>query len=124
VQALGVAVDLGPQSVARCVKEAGVGFMFAPRYHPAMAAVRQIRKDLGVSVLAWLHAWLSLTRVRMAAKQGLGQCSAFREAVLQQHHPLKPSMAWSACRFGCLTGHKPCASMGHNPFRGLAVLEL
>ena len=51
VQALGVAVDLGPQSVARCVKEAGVGFMFAPRYHPAMAAVRQIRKDLGVSVL-------------------------------------------------------------------------
>ena len=46
-----MAVDLGPQSVARCVKEAGVGFMFAPRYHPAMAAVRQIRKDLGVSVL-------------------------------------------------------------------------
>ena len=53
VQALGVAVDLGPQSVARCVKEAGVGFMFAPRYHPAMAAVRQIRKDLGVSMPLW-----------------------------------------------------------------------
>lgn len=48
-QALGVAVDLGPNSVARCVEEAGVGFMYAPRYHPAMAAVRQVRKELGVS---------------------------------------------------------------------------
>lgn len=49
VQALGVAVDLGPQSVTRCIAEAGVGFMYAPRYHPAMAAVRQVRKDLGVT---------------------------------------------------------------------------
>ncbi len=49
LQALGVAVDLGPQSVARCVREAGVGFMYAPRYHPAMAAVRHVRKELGVS---------------------------------------------------------------------------
>lgn len=31
VQALGVEVDIGPQSVARCVEEAGVGFMYAPR---------------------------------------------------------------------------------------------
>ncbi len=30
-QALGVEVDIGPQSVARCVEEAGVGFMYAPR---------------------------------------------------------------------------------------------
>lgn len=31
VQEMGVVVDIGPQSVARCVEEAGVGFMFAPR---------------------------------------------------------------------------------------------
>lgn len=31
IQALGVEVDLGPQSIARCVEEAGVGFMYAPR---------------------------------------------------------------------------------------------
>lgn len=47
LEALGVAVDLGPQSVARCIDKAGVGFMYAPRYHPAMAAVRQVRKELG-----------------------------------------------------------------------------
>lgn len=47
LEALGVAVDLGPQSVSACIDEAGVGFMYAPRYHPAMAAVRQVRKELG-----------------------------------------------------------------------------
>lgn len=29
-------IELGPEGVAACVKETGVGFMFAPRYHPAM----------------------------------------------------------------------------------------
>ena len=31
LQALGVAVDIGPEGVARCIQECGVGFMFAPR---------------------------------------------------------------------------------------------
>ena len=31
MQALGVAVDIGPEGVARCIQECGVGFMFAPR---------------------------------------------------------------------------------------------
>ena len=36
LEALGVKIDLGPAGVAACVREAGIGFMFAPRYHPAM----------------------------------------------------------------------------------------
>eukprot|EP00850_Spirogloea_muscicola_P006183 SM000029S10478 [mRNA] locus=s29:338512:341300:- [translate_table: standard] len=48
LEALGVAVDLGPESVARCVREVGVGFMFAPRYHPAMKIVSPVRKSLKV----------------------------------------------------------------------------
>jgi len=48
LEALGVVVDLGPQSVARCVEEAGLGFMYAPRYHPAMRAVATVRKALKV----------------------------------------------------------------------------
>lgn len=48
LEALGVAVDLGPESVVRCVREAGVGFMFSPRFHPAMRIVRPIRKALGI----------------------------------------------------------------------------
>lgn len=38
LEALGVAVDIGPEGVRRCIDEAGVGFMFAPAYHPAMKA--------------------------------------------------------------------------------------
>lgn len=38
LEALGVAVEIGPEGVARCIEEAGVGFMFAPTYHPAMKA--------------------------------------------------------------------------------------
>ncbi len=45
---MGIAVELGPEGVARCIREAGVGFMMAPRYHPAMAAVVPVRRSLKV----------------------------------------------------------------------------
>jgi anthranilate phosphoribosyltransferase len=48
LEALGVAIDLQPEQIARCVDEAGIGFMFAPRHHPAMAAVGPLRRELGV----------------------------------------------------------------------------
>jgi anthranilate phosphoribosyltransferase len=48
LEALGVAVELGPRGVARCVVEAGVGFCFAPRYHPAMRHAGPSRRDLGI----------------------------------------------------------------------------
>lgn len=46
--ALGVVVDLGPEGVARCVGEAGMGFCFAPRFHPAMRHAGPVRRELGV----------------------------------------------------------------------------
>lgn len=48
LEALGVAVDLGPAGVARCVAEAGMGFCFAPRFHPAMRFAGPVRRELGV----------------------------------------------------------------------------
>ena len=48
LEALGVAIDLGPAGVAACVDEAGVGFCLAPRYHPAMRFLGPVRKALGV----------------------------------------------------------------------------
>jgi anthranilate phosphoribosyltransferase len=48
LEALGVAVDLGPAGVSRCVEEAGMGFCFAPRYHPAMRFAVPVRRELGV----------------------------------------------------------------------------
>ena len=48
LEALGVAIDLGPEGVARCVAEAGMGFCFAPRFHPAMRFAGPPRRQLGV----------------------------------------------------------------------------
>ncbi|MDA8291562.1 MAG: anthranilate phosphoribosyltransferase, partial [Actinomycetota bacterium] len=48
LEALGVAVDLGPDGVARCVSDAGMGFCFAPRYHPAWRFAGPVRRELGV----------------------------------------------------------------------------
>jgi anthranilate phosphoribosyltransferase len=51
LEALGVAIDLSPTDVARCLDESGIGFMFAPNHHPAMKAVAPVRRELGVRTL-------------------------------------------------------------------------
>jgi anthranilate phosphoribosyltransferase len=45
---LGVNVDAGKDVVERCIAEAGIGFLFAPRLHPAFKAVAGIRRELAV----------------------------------------------------------------------------
>ncbi|GIJ77867.1 anthranilate phosphoribosyltransferase [Micromonospora phaseoli] len=45
---LGVPLDLGPEGVARCVAEAGIGFCFAARFHPGMRHAGPVRRELGV----------------------------------------------------------------------------
>jgi anthranilate phosphoribosyltransferase len=51
LEALGVAFDLGPDGVARCVAEVGMGFCFAPRFHPAMRFAVPVRRELGVATV-------------------------------------------------------------------------
>jgi anthranilate phosphoribosyltransferase len=51
LEALGVAIEIGPNGVARCVTEAGMGFCFAQRFHPAMRYVAPIRRELGVPTI-------------------------------------------------------------------------
>jgi anthranilate phosphoribosyltransferase len=46
VEALGIALDPGPETVARSIRETGFGFMFAPAYHPAMKHAMPIRREL------------------------------------------------------------------------------
>jgi anthranilate phosphoribosyltransferase len=48
LEALGVQISLDPGHVAACVDQAGMGFCFAPRYHPAFRHVGPTRKELGV----------------------------------------------------------------------------
>ena len=51
LEAMGVAIALGPLGVARCIEEAGIGFCFAPRFHPAMRHVAQVRSELGIGTV-------------------------------------------------------------------------
>ncbi len=48
LEALGVVIDLSPDGVARCFNKAGLAFIFARRYHPAMRYVAPVRAALGV----------------------------------------------------------------------------
>jgi len=48
LEAMGVRIDLGPAGVERCLAEAGIGFMFAPVFHPAAAYAAGIRRELRV----------------------------------------------------------------------------
>ncbi|QIS19058.1 anthranilate phosphoribosyltransferase [Nocardia terpenica] len=48
LEALGVRIALGPEAVARCVREVGIGFCFAPLFHPALRFAGPARKDIGI----------------------------------------------------------------------------
>ncbi len=49
--ALGVKIDLTPDQVSRCVRDTGIGFMFAPAHHPAMKNVGPTRVELGTRTI-------------------------------------------------------------------------
>ena len=46
LEELGVKLDLGPEQVAECIEEVGIGFLFAPLYHPAMRYAIGPRREL------------------------------------------------------------------------------
>ena len=51
LEAAGVRLDLTPEQVERCVREVGVGFMFAPGHHSAMKHAIGPRKEMGVRTI-------------------------------------------------------------------------
>ena len=51
LQALGVKIDLTPEQISRCIREAGIGFMFAPAHHPAMKHVGPTRMEMGTRTM-------------------------------------------------------------------------
>ena len=48
LEALGVRIDLDPDQVARCVEEVGIGFCFAPLFHPSLRHAAAARREIGV----------------------------------------------------------------------------
>lgn len=72
LEVLGVAVDLSAEGVAACVREAGMGFAFAPRFHPGMRHAGPVRREIGVrTVFNFVGPLANPARVR---RQVVGVC--------------------------------------------------
>ncbi len=48
LEALGVKIDLPPQGVEQCINQVGMGFMFAPVFHPSMRHAAPVRREIGI----------------------------------------------------------------------------
>ncbi len=74
LEALGVAIELRPDEVADCVDKVGIGFMFAPIFHPAMKHAAGPRKEIGVRTV--FNVLGPLTNPAGASRQLLGVATA------------------------------------------------
>jgi anthranilate phosphoribosyltransferase len=70
LEGLGVNLALTPEQVAVCLREVGLGFMFAPSHHPAMKHAAPVRKELGMRTI--LNILGPLTNPAGAPNQVMG----------------------------------------------------
>jgi anthranilate phosphoribosyltransferase len=70
LSALGVQIDLDAPRMSAVLRRAGIAFLFAPKLHPAMAAVAGVRKELGVRTI--FNVLGPLTNPAFARRQVLG----------------------------------------------------
>src|SRR5690606_1028440 len=48
LEGLGAKIELGPEQVGQCIDEVGIGFMYAPVFHPAMRFAGPPRREIGI----------------------------------------------------------------------------
>jgi anthranilate phosphoribosyltransferase len=70
LEALGAKIELSPEQAAVCIERAGIGFMFAPAFHPAMKYVGPSRREIGVRTVFNLVA--PLANPALASRQVVG----------------------------------------------------
>lgn len=49
LEALGISIDLDPVALRECMERLGMGFLFAPHYHPAFSVIAPVRRELGAA---------------------------------------------------------------------------
>jgi anthranilate phosphoribosyltransferase len=74
LEGLGVQIELDAEGVTRCLREAGIGFMFAPKFHPAMRFAGPVRREIGIRTV--FNILGPLTNPARARYQVLGVASA------------------------------------------------
>jgi anthranilate phosphoribosyltransferase len=95
LEALGVRIDLGPDQVARSLAEVGIGFCFAPLFHPSYRHASAVRREIGVPTVfnllgpltnpAWPRAGLIGCAFGELAEVMAGVFAARRSSVLVVH---------------------------------------
>ncbi|MCC7201959.1 MAG: anthranilate phosphoribosyltransferase [Nitrospirae bacterium] len=80
LRALGVNIDIKPEKVERCINEAGIGFLFAPLYHPAMKHAVVPRQEIGIRTM--FNILGPLTNPAGAARQVVGVYSPHLTEIL------------------------------------------
>ena len=95
LEALGVRIDLGPEQVARSLADVGIGFCFAPTFHPSYRHASAVRRELGVPTVfnllgpltnpAWPRAGLIGCAFANLAEVMAGVFAARRSSVLVVH---------------------------------------
>ena len=88
LEGLGVNIELDADGVTRCMREAGIGFMFAQKFHPAMRYVGPIRREIGIRTV--FNVLGPLTNPAHAEYQVLGVAAA----------PLAEKLARALSRMG------------------------
>jgi anthranilate phosphoribosyltransferase len=95
LMALGVKIDLSPEAIATCIREASVGFMFAPAHHPAMRHVGPVRAELGTRTI--FNILGPLSNPAGVRRQMVGVFSAeWLEPVAETLKTLGTERAWVA----------------------------
>jgi len=89
LEALGVKIDLGPEGVQHCLEKAGIGFMFAPVFHPAMKYAVAPRREIGIRTVFNILGPLTNPAGAQAQVIGVSEGS------------LAPKMAQVLQRLGC-----------------------
>jgi len=92
LEALGVRIDLGPEGVKDCLERAGIGFMFAPVFHPAMKYAVGPRREIGIRTV--FNILGPLTNPAGAGAQVVGVSDV----------SVAPEMAWVLQELGCRHG--------------------
>ncbi len=106
LEALGVDINLDAEGVVRCIKYAGIGFMFAPLFHPAMKYAAPVRRELGTRTV--FNILGPLTNPARARRQVLGVSNA----------SLAPKMAGALEQLGA---HHALVVHGHGGLDELTV---
>lgn len=107
----GVRIELDPPGLKRCLEQAGICFVFAPYYHPAVARVAPLRKELGVRTLFNLLGPIANAarparklvgvadlRIAPAMAQALVELEAAHAMVVHSYDGMDEISAWAPTR--------------------------